>query len=245
MVFYLLRLARPERPGGQLERIVGPHRGRGLLRSQHPPHLQEFPFFCRLVEDHSLRFQDMRHRLEHLVAGLVQAGHRHLRAHQPVAPLQLLHLEPQPFVRFLKSLVPVLQLLPILPDTQVGAHPGLDLHDLERLGDIVHGPQLEPTGLVLDLVQGGDKDHRDIAGPFVRFQSGAHLVPVYIGHHDVEQHQVDIVLLQILQRLGAAGGHAQPVIVAQGFDQDGDVRPGVVDDQHPGSSGWVRHDCLQ
>ena len=111
-------------------------------------------------------------------------------------------------LRFPQRPVPDFQIPFVLLDLQVGAHPGFDLHYLKRFSDVVHRTRLEPFGLVFDLTQGSDEDDRNTRRAFVGLQPDAHLVPVHLRHHDVEQDQVGSVLLYVFQRPGSTGGHA-------------------------------------
>ena len=71
---------------------------------------------------------------------------------------------------------------------QQGAHPGQQLGEPERLGDVVVGARVEPHDRV-DLVGAGRQhEHRHPAALVA--QAPAHLQPVHAGQAEVEHHQV-------------------------------------------------------
>ena len=45
---------------------------------------------------------------------------------------------------------------------QMGANAGAHLIDVERLGDVVGGTELEALDLFLDRIDHGDEDHRNV-----------------------------------------------------------------------------------
>src|SRR5690606_331067 len=45
-----------------------------------------------------------------------------------------------------------------------GAHPGRQLGDVERLGDVVVGPELETTHAIFGEAAGSEQDDRDVGG---------------------------------------------------------------------------------
>jgi len=109
------------------------------------------------------------------------------------------------------------------------------LVDVERLGDVVGGPQLETLHLLIGRVDHGDEDHRD-AVPLRRgLDAAADLVAVHVWHHDVQQHQVGRRgALHRIDRLDAVAGDHDAVVALQGFEQLVDVLGDVVHHQQRG-----------
>ncbi|MCY1428501.1 hypothetical protein D9M71_443880 [compost metagenome] len=89
---------------------------------------------------------------------------------------------------------------------QVGAHARLDDQRADRLGDVVHRADLEALGLVVDIGQCGDEDHRDGAGRRLALEHPAHLVAGHARHHHVEQDQVGPLAAGQLDGLVAVAG---------------------------------------
>ena len=76
---------------------------------------------------------------------------------------------------------------------QLGLHPGQHLHGVEGLGDVVVRPHVEAQDLVRVLRLGGEEDHRHV-GHLPELGHGGDAVQ--LGHHNVQQHQVDVLLGQ-------------------------------------------------
>ena len=93
---------------------------------------------------------------------------------------------------------------------QDGAHPRQQLARVERLGQVVVGAELEPDDLVDVVALGGEHDDRRVGALGQRADAAADLEPVDAGEHDVEQHHVEVALLQ----------RGQPALPVAG---DGDV----------------------
>ena len=83
-----------------------------------------------------------------------------------------------------------LQFFVLIGQSQVCADSGKYSQRSERLGDVVHCPGLESSGLILSLIHGGDEDDRNVSGSGVGLESPAHLEAVNIRHHDVQQDEV-------------------------------------------------------
>ncbi len=94
---------------------------------------------------------------------------------------------------------------------QHGAHAHQQLAQPEGLGDVVVRAQIEAANDIRFLLFGGDHDHRD-----ARFaaQVADELVAVHVGHHDVQQDQVGVGLVEDLQRLAPVGGGQHLEILA-------------------------------
>jgi hypothetical protein len=79
-------------------------------------------------------------------------------------------------------------------------HAAAELTDRERLGDVVVGPHLEPEHLVDLVVLGREHDDRHLA---TGAQPATDLDPVDLGKHDVEDHEVEPLLREAVERLAA------------------------------------------
>ncbi len=64
--------------------------------------------------------------------------------------------------------------------------PGNQLVDVERLGDVVVGAQLESPHSILGEATGGEQDDRYVAGRGLAAEPMEGGEPVHAGHHDVE-----------------------------------------------------------
>jgi hypothetical protein len=121
--------------------------------------------------------------------------------------------------------------------SQEGAHSTPELADRKRLGDVVVRPELEPEHLVQLVVARGQHDDRNRA---VGAQPLAHLEPVELRQHQVENDEVDVLLGELRERLLAVPGMDDSEPVA--FER---VRQKllngllVVDEQ---DRGWIRHE---
>jgi hypothetical protein len=132
-----------------------------------------------------------------------------------------------------------------LAGLQVLAQPGEKLLGEERLGQVVVRSGLETGELVLQLVQRGDHQDRDLGGRGVGFDPAADLVAVDAGKPDVEKDDVGPDVLRHLERLRSVFGqvHLEPFgleLLAE--DPSKEVR--VVHDQDGLTHGRCRgHDA--
>jgi PAS domain-containing protein len=85
---------------------------------------------------------------------------------------------------------------------------------VERLGHVVHGPELEPAHDVAGVGFRREEDDRNIAPRRYGLDALAGLEPVHFRHHHVQQDQVGPDLLENLQGLPAVGGDVQQVPVS-------------------------------
>jgi len=72
---------------------------------------------------------------------------------------------------------------------------GQRLVEVDRLRDIVDRADAQALQLALLVGPRRDEDDGDRAGLLVGLHPLAHLDPVHVGHHDVQQHQVRLVPL--------------------------------------------------
>jgi len=90
---------------------------------------------------------------------------------------------------------------------QLGADPGQAGREVDRLGDVVVGAQLERIDHVLAASLGGDHDDRQVAVRAGLADLLEHVEARDVRHHPVEQHQVEDFLRGHPQGLGAVLGH--------------------------------------
>jgi hypothetical protein len=90
---------------------------------------------------------------------------------------------------------------------QRSPNPAAELADRERLRDVVVRPELEPDDLVELVVAGRQHDDRDRAPGA---QAAAHFQPVQLREHDVEDHEVDVVLIEAGESLLSVPGLDDP-----------------------------------
>ena len=88
---------------------------------------------------------------------------------------------------------------PVIP-AQVAPDPGQDLHGHEGLGDVVIGPHIQAQDLVLGLGFGGEQQNGHI-GKLPDPGGGGDAV--HIGHHHIQQHQMDVPAFDDFQSLGS------------------------------------------
>src|SRR5215210_2922534 len=77
------------------------------------------------------------------------------------------------------------------------AHPGHELPDCERLGDVIVGPELQAHDPVDLVVLRREHNDRDVA---LRPDPATHLRAVYLRQHDVQDEQVRLVRAERLER---------------------------------------------
>ena len=109
---------------------------------------------------------------------------------------------------------------------------GLDFEYLERLRQVVVPADLEPAGLVLDVLEGAQKHDRQLARRLLRAKPAAYLEAVEARHHDIEEHEIRRAFLDAAEGRRTIERDAQLVIAAQRLDQDIDIRLRVVDDEN-------------
>ena len=105
-------------------------------------------------------------------------------------------------------------------------------HRVDRLGQVVLGAHLDALDHAVELVERRRHDHRDVAEMRVELQLRQHLVTVELGHQDVEQHQVEVLATQQVERLAAVlrEGDGVPLLLQTAAEQKA-VHPVVVGDQ--------------
>ena len=104
---------------------------------------------------------------------------------------------------------------------QVGANTSNNLQRVEGFGDVVVRTHVQPQNLVGVLALGGEADDGHIAQ---LAQLGGGGDAVHTGHHDVHEHQVELVLLEQVNGLlagvstGDAVAFAGEVYFQSGYD---------------------------
>jgi hypothetical protein len=129
---------------------------------------------------------------------------------------------------------------PLLLDA--GREAGFQQGKLEILGQKILCPQLDGLDHAVHfLVQRRDDDDRQVAGTGGGLEGLQHLEAIHLGHHDIEQHQVERGACEQGQRFGAAADRFHPI--AEGFDgfpEFGPHQGGIVDDENTaGSAHWL------
>ena len=94
-----------------------------------------------------------------------------------------------------------------------GAQPGRKDLALEGLGNVVVGARFQPPDDVFVFAPGRDQEHGDRPQPLVLFQLAQHLEAVHAGHHHVQENGVDGFRRGQAQRLLAAGGREDLVLL--------------------------------
>jgi hypothetical protein len=74
---------------------------------------------------------------------------------------------------------------------------------VEGFDQIIVGAQLQGLDDELLLVFGGDHDHRQAEGRMALANAPQHLQAVHFRHADVQQHQIEVLLREARQGLGA------------------------------------------
>ncbi|MBV8778118.1 MAG: diguanylate cyclase, partial [Alphaproteobacteria bacterium] len=122
---------------------------------------------------------------------------------------------------------------PLEPDQRADAREQRNVVD--RLGEKIVGPGLEPAQPVGDVGQRGHHHHRDVGGARIGLEPAAHLEPVHPRHHHVEQDDVGQFGFGELQRGGSVERRNHLEILARqlGFEQL-DVQFDVVNDEDAG-----------
>ena len=87
--------------------------------------------------------------------------------------------------------------------------------------------------LVLDVLERAQEHHRQLARHLVGAYLPTHLVAIETRHHDVEQHEVRPVRLDIAQCGGPVESDAQLALVPQRVNQDVDIGLDIVHDENP------------
>ena len=128
------------------------------------------------------------------------------------------------------------------PDPEVGLDPGQQLAHPERLGDEVGRAEAERADGGLLGRHRGDHQDRQVLEARIGLDPLQELQPVHLGHHDVEQQQIERLRLEMLEQVLAAGDgeHVVAVLLEDPGEGAGE-RLIVVGDEDLGSE---RHSAL-
>ena len=173
------------------------------------------------------------------------AGHDQLGElgrEEPLQPAQALHLGDLVLDALLERPVPLGQLQRVLGLLiteplllEAGPDPGSQQHGVAGLRQVVLGAELDRPDHARCLVERRDHQHRDVTALRILLEPLQHRGPVEVGHHDVEQDQVDRLALEEGQRLPAAGrGQDAVALASEPPHQQLTVLLVVVDDQDRG-----------
>ena len=111
-------------------------------------------------------------------------------------------------------------------------HPRHQLQVVDRLGQEIVGAGFKPADAVRHVIERGNHHDRDMRGRRIALQPPADLETVHVGHHHVEQHDVDLAVLAGLQRVGAvAGGQHLEIFGEQPDLEQLHIGRNVVDDE--------------
>ena len=176
------------------------HHLRNVYLLEHRVHASDLALgpFQQVVQQHEGAFGDVvahGNHLETVLADLVgrQVDREHVENH-----LQRPDRRPEVVgdhrIHLVAGFDRRLQFVALLEDRSlcggqidVVCHAGDEFFVVERLGDVVAGPEFESLDDVLGVVQSREENHRDILVRRVRLEPFQHLVSVQIGHHDVQQ----------------------------------------------------------
>ena len=89
---------------------------------------------------------------------------------------------------------------------ELGADACEDDGEIERLGEVIVGPQGQRLDHVGALALGGHHDDWQVEQRIDPAQELEHLQAVHARHHDVQQHQVEAVLPEDFDGRATAGG---------------------------------------
>src|SRR5438552_9699447 len=122
----------------------------------------------------------------------------------------------------------------VAPRLEHGVDDGEELVRRERLVDVHDGPGLEALRQRVAAALGGQEDHGDVLEARVLLDLPAHGEAVDLRHHHVEEHEVEHVVLEDLQRLRAArrSRHLEALLLPDGPLEVQDVLV-VVDHKDP------------
>lgn len=110
------------------------------------------------------------------------------------------------------------------------------LHDgrVERLGNVIDGPQGKPFFLVLGVVDRGNNDDRNTPGRAGFFQLFQDDKTGHVRENDVQQNQVGSAFVRDLERPFARFGDEYRIVLLEDMVQNVDVRSDVFDNQDTG-----------
>ncbi len=105
---------------------------------------------------------------------------------------------------FLEPVVDLLALDHRVPTPEGALDGPQQVGQVDRLGEVVHGPPLHAEGGAGRVVDG--REHQDGGVRFDLEDPGHQIDAVGVGHPDVEEHAGDLLALEDVDRLGAVAG---------------------------------------
>ena len=105
----------------------------------------------------------------------------------------------------------------LVSTTEQGADAGDELTRRERLNQVVVGTKLKADDAILDLALGRQHNDGDIRGVA---NGAANALAGNLGEHKVEHNQVELVLLELLDRRLAVADANNPVALALEIGSD-------------------------
>ena len=116
-------------------------------------------------------------------------------------------------------------------DIEVVAHASENFVNLKRFGDVVHPTHFKSVNFIGGIVEGTDKNHRNIASVGRCFQPPTHFVAIHFRHSNIEQNQVGGNDFHRLQRPATVGGLADFItVIAQHLREQAQVIGRIVHD---------------
>ena len=144
-----------------------------------------------------------------VLAAAVDDRLRELRREEALQPAQAIELRDLLLHPLLELPVPLAHLVAQRFLLEARSDPRAQQRRIERLRQVILGAELDAAHHALHLADRRDHDHRQMPQLGIGLQVLEHLVPVHLGHHDVEQHQVEFLRPQQFQRLPAVIGRRE------------------------------------
>ncbi len=88
-------------------------------------------------------------------------------------------------------------------------HPCPQNRGINGFGNIISGPQSEPSGFILNITHCSNENNGYVFCIFICFQIFANFISVHLRHHDIEQDKVGLHFLNNSQCPDAVCGKSQ------------------------------------
>gem|GEM_PF-5631617 len=122
-------------------------------------------------------------------------------------------------------------------DLEMGGDAGEDFGRVDGFGDVVDGAAVEGADFFLGLVAGGHDEHGDVAPLGVFFQAVAGGEAIQLGHDEIEENKIGLIVLEELEGAAAVFGDEEFVAcLGERIEHERDVGRGVVDDEDFGGT---------
>ena len=97
--------------------------------------------------------------------------------------------------------------------------------------DVIHGPHIEPFGLVISVSPRRQEYDGNIFGVRIGLQAAAKLIAINARHFNVEKHKIQLLWTgSQRQSLFTIGGGFQSIVITQEFRNDLNVLRTIIDD---------------